>query len=78
MEMLFTALLVAGVVYFSFAFQRKYNDTLHRAARHPFYRFLAGITVLLMANYNPLLGGLLLAAVFFWIADINLLSTIRL
>jgi len=50
----------------------------HGAARHPFMRFLAGLVVTLIAAQNPLLAAIALVIVFFWIADIHLLSSFKL
>ena len=69
------ALLVALLVFFSLDFDKHYADGIHDAARHPFARFLAGIGVVVLAARNPALGGLALLVVFFWIADVNLLSS---
>jgi len=73
------ALLFVGVlVYFSLDFNKHYSETFHKAARHPFLRFLAGICITLIASYNPILAAVALIVVFFWIADIHLLSSLKL
>jgi hypothetical protein len=63
---------------FSIDFHKHYTKEFHRAARNPLYRLLAGISILLLANMNPILGCIALYIVFFWIADVHLLSTIVL
>ena len=73
-----TAVLVAIVIVFSLRFDRPYTSTLHTAARHPFARLLAGLGVVGLAAYDPMWGILALIAVFFWIADVNLLSSFSL
>lgn len=73
-----TAVLVAIVIMFSLRFDRPYSSTLHSAARHPLVRFLAGLIVVGLAAYDPMWGILALIAVFFWIADVNLLSSFSL
>jgi hypothetical protein len=67
--------LVALLVFFSLDFDKLYGSGFHEAARHPFARFLGGLGVSYLAALNPLLGGLSLLVVFFWIADVNLLSS---
>lgn len=73
-----TAVLVTLVIMFSLRFDRPYGSTLHSAARHPLARFIAGLTVVGLAAYDPMLGVLALLVVFFWIADVNLLSSFTL
>jgi hypothetical protein len=51
---------------------------IHESARHPFARFLAGLGIALLATLNPIHSVLALMIVFFWIADVNLLSSIKL
>jgi len=73
------ALLFVGVlVYFSLDFDRHYSDLFHNAARHPFMRFLAGLCISIMSVHNPILASVSLIIVFFWIADIHLLSSLKL
>ena len=66
---------VALIVAFSLEFDRSYAPALHEAARHPFARFLAGLGVVALAAVDPLLAVLGFIVVFFWIADVNLLSS---
>lgn len=73
-----TAALVIIVIVFSLRFDRPYSRALHTAARHPFARLLAGFAVVGLAAYDPMWGILALIAVFFWIADVNLLSSFAL
>ena len=70
--------LVALLLFFSLDFDRHYGHGFHEAARHPFYRFLAGLLVVYLANINPILAILALVVVFFWIADVHLLSSFKL
>jgi len=73
------ALLFVGVlVYFSLDFDKHYNELFHNAARHPFMRFIAGMAIAAMSLHNPLLSAIALIVVFFWIADIHLLSSLKL
>lgn len=77
-ESLLGVALVALLVFFSLEFDKAYIPALHNAARHPFARFLAGVGVVYLAEVNPLLSLLSLIVVFFWIADVNLLSSFAL
>jgi hypothetical protein len=74
-EAIVAAFLVALLVFFSLDFDRHYADGIHDAARHPFLRFLAGLGVAIVAARNPVLASLALVVVFFWIADVSLLSS---
>lgn len=77
-ESLLGVCLVALIVFFSLEFDKSYAPALHNAARHPLARFIAGIGVVYLADRDPLLGILSLIVVFFWIADVNLLSSFTL
>jgi hypothetical protein len=74
-ESVIAAILVALLVFFSLDFDKHYADGIHDAARHPFARFVAGLGVAILAARNPALASLALVVVFFWIADVNLLSS---
>lgn len=71
-------MLVALLLFFSLDFDRHYGSTFHTAARHPFARFLSGVGVVYLATLNPLYAVLGLVIVFFWIADVNLVSSVQL
>jgi hypothetical protein len=74
-----TAIVLVGLlVVFSLEFDKPYAPALHEAARHPFARLLAGLGVVALATVDPLLAVLGLVVVFFWIADVNLLSSFAL
>jgi hypothetical protein len=70
--------LVALIVFFSLEFDKAYFPALHRAARHPLARFIAGMGIVLLAAEDTLLAVLFMIVVFFWIADVNLLSSFAL
>lgn len=73
------ALLFVGIlIYFSLDFDKPYNELFHNAARHPFMRFLAGLAIAAISVHNPMLASVALIVVFFWIADIHLLSSLKL
>jgi hypothetical protein len=74
-ETVLTVVLVGLAVYFSLDFDKVYGSGFHEAARHPFARFLAGLLVAYIASENPKLAVIALLVVFFWIADVNLLSS---
>jgi hypothetical protein len=69
--------LVGLMVFFSLDFDRHYSLGFDDAARHPFFRFLAGLGVVYLASLNPIYAVLALMIVFFWIADVNLLSSLN-
>ena len=76
-----TALAIGFVglfVYFSLDFKKHYASQFHDTARNPFARFLAGVCVVVLSSTNPILAMIALSIVFFWIADVHLLSTIVL
>jgi len=71
-------LLVALLVWFSLEFDKAYTPVLHNGARHPLARLAAGAFVIYLSTRDPLLAVLALTVVFFWIADVNLLSSFNL
>jgi hypothetical protein len=73
-----TLCLMGMFLYFSIDFHKHYTKEFHDAARNPILRLLAGLFVICIANINPVLGCIALSIVFFWIADVQLLSTIVL
>jgi hypothetical protein len=77
-DTILTVTLIGVLLYFSLDFNKHYSPMFHKASRHPFLRFIAGILIILAAEHNPLLAGVLLVIIFFWIADIHLLSTLKL
>lgn len=70
--------LLGVLLWFSLDFDKHYAPYVHDCARHPFLRFLAGMGIVLLATFNPIHAVLALMIVFFWIADVNLLSSIKL
>lgn len=78
METVGAVVLVGLLVVVSLDFDRYYAPGLHDAARHPFARFLAGLAVVVLAGANTVLASIALVIVFFWIANVDLLSTIQL
>jgi Na+/H+ antiporter NhaC len=74
-ETIAVVILMGLLVFFSLDFDRHYASAVHQAARHPFLRLLAGLLVVYLAHMNPMLAVLALIIVFFWIADVNLLSS---
>ena len=72
------AILVALLLFFSLDFDKPYAAWFHDMARQPFARFLAGLAVAYASTYNATYGMLALIVVFFWIADVHLLSSVKL
>lgn len=70
--------LVGLLVVVSLDFDKYYAPGFHTAARHPFARFLAGLAIVVLAATNTVLASIALVIVFFWIANVDLLSTIQL
>jgi uncharacterized membrane protein len=77
-EFALLVILFLLLIFFSVDFKKQYTKEFHEAARNPFIRFLSGLVVVFIASFNPILASIVLSIVFFWIADVNLLSTIVL
>ena len=67
--------LTVFLLYFSLDFDKQYCFGFHNAALHPAARFAAGLALAYVAQHHQLLASVLLVIVFFWIADVNLLSS---
>jgi hypothetical protein len=78
LEVALGIMLTGLIVFFTLDFDKPYISELHNAARHPLLRFLGGLAVVGLAMLNPMLAMLGLIVVFFWIADVNLLSSFSL
>lgn len=66
--------LVVLLLTFSLHINVPYYDSFRRAAYNPFLRLIAITSAVVLASYNPILGILAALCVFFWIADVSLLS----
>ena len=75
---MFGIVLLGLLMFISLDFDKHYAPYIHSSARHPFVRFLAGLGIALLATLNPIHSILALMIVFFWIADVNLLSSVKL
>lgn len=71
-------ILLGLLMFMSLDFDKHYASYLHESARHPFIRFLAGLAIAALATLNPIHSVIALMIVFFWIADVHLLSSIKL
>jgi hypothetical protein len=75
----FVGVLLLGLLMFmSLDFDKHYAPYIHDSARHPFARFVAGMAIASLAMLNPIHSVIALMIIFFWIADVNLLSSIKL
>lgn len=73
-----SSILVIGLLVVSLPFERRYAQHLQEGAHNPGVRFLAGLALLGFAAYDPMLAGLAFLAIFLWIADVQLLSSVSL
>lgn len=71
-------LLLACLFVVSFPFEAHYARQVQTWAHHPAARFAAGCALVGFAWLDPLLGALAFLVLFLWIADIQLLSSIKL
>lgn len=66
--------LVAILITFSLHIHIPYYNKIRQAAYNPIMRLIAITSAVVLSAYNPILGILAALTVFFWIADVNLLS----
>jgi hypothetical protein len=78
LQTLVGVLLLGLLMFISLDFDKHYAPYIHDTARQPFVRFAAGMAIAALATLNPIHSVIALMIVFFWIADVNLLSSIKL
>jgi hypothetical protein len=66
--------MVLILLTISFPMDVEYHDTIRRAAYNPMARLIAISVVVALSLYSPFLALLGTLIVFFWLADIQLLS----
>ena len=71
-------ILTVFLLYFSLDFDKSYSFGFRDAALHPAARFATGLALAYVAQPHQLLASVILVIVFFWIADVNLLSSFPL
>jgi hypothetical protein len=71
-------LLLACLFVVSLPFEAHYTRQLQTWAHNPAARFVAGLALVGLAWMDPILGALAFLVLFLWIADIQLLSSIKL
>jgi hypothetical protein len=72
------AVLILLLIFVSLPFERSYGKQWTELAHNQAARFLGGVGLLMLANMDPILGGLAFLLLFLWIADIQLLSSVSL
>ena len=72
-------ILILGwiVIWLTFPFERKYDETLREYSREPLFRMLFGFLLLLVSQAIVPISLLLFLITFFWITDVHLVSTIK-
>jgi len=65
------------VVWLTFPFEQHYDETLRAYSREPIFRILLGLLLIFISAYSIPVTLLLFLIVFFWIADIHLVSNIK-
>ena len=72
-----TVLLLGWVVvWLTFPFEQRYDETLRAYSREPFFRVLLGLLLITVSSFSMPVGLLTFLIVFFWIADVHLVSTV--
>ena len=77
-DAIFAVFVIGALLYISLDFKKPYTGVANDLALHPMARFAAGVAVTLLASYNPIFASVALIIVFFWFADVNLLSSFAL
>ena len=71
--------LVLGwvIVWLSFPFEQHYDETMRSYSREPIFRILLGLLLMFISAYSVPVALLSFLVLFFWIADIHLVSTVK-
>lgn len=72
-------ILILGwiVVWLTLPFEQHYDENLRQYSREPFFRIILGLLLILISTYSIPVALLLFLIIFFWIADIHLVSKIK-
>jgi hypothetical protein len=75
----FGVVLVLGwiVVWLTFPFEQHYDESLRKYSREPIFRILLGLLLIFISAYSIPVALLLFLIIFFWIADIHLVSSVK-
>jgi len=75
----FGTILILGwiVVWLTFPFEQHYDETLRKYSREPIFRILLGLLLIYISSFSIPIALLLFLIIFFWIADIHLVSSIK-
>lgn len=75
----FGAVLILGwvVVWLTLPFEQHYDESLRQYSREPLFRILLGLLLITTSAFTIPVALLLFLIIFFWIADIHLVSTIK-
>jgi hypothetical protein len=75
----FGTILILGwiVVWLTFPFEQHYDETLRKYSREPIFRILLGLLLIFISAYSVPVALLLFLIIFFWIADIHLVSSVK-
>ena len=76
-ELVTVLLLGWVVVWLTFPFEQRYDETLRAYSREPLFRILLGILLITISSFSVPIGLLTFLIVFFWIADVHLISTVK-
>lgn len=65
------------VVWLTFPFEQHYDENLRAYSREPVFRILLGLLLIFISAYSVPVALLWFLILFFWIADIHLVSSIK-
>jgi hypothetical protein len=73
-------ILVLGwiLVWLTFPFEQRYDESLRRYSREPVFRILLGLLLISLSAFSVPVALLLFVIIFFWITDVHLVSNIKL
>jgi hypothetical protein len=73
------AIILLGwiAIWLTFPFEQHYDENIRTYSREPIFRILLGLLLIGVSAYSLPVALLLFLIIFFWIADIHLVSSIK-
>lgn len=73
------AIILLGwiVIFMTLPFERHYDEYIRKYSHEPLFRIILGILLLVVSTYSVPVALLLFLVIFFWIADIQLVSNMK-
>jgi hypothetical protein len=65
------------VIWLTLPFEQHYDESIRVYSHEPIFRIMLGFLLLIVSTYSISVALLLFLIIFFWIADIHLVSSMK-